>query len=114
MTLFDEAQPEEAQSAMCGQLPPKKNSITDFPMGTLVMVTAKNGTTWVGSVNGRAPGSHSKLIVEDIDRGPGYHEQSGTYKGVKVRGGWYRGENYSYGQEQVVHKNQLTEYVHQD
>ena len=51
----------------------------------------------------------SRVLVEVtcIDRGEGYDELNETYKGVKVRNGWRRGENRDFGHKDVTHINQL-------
>lgn len=54
--------------------------------------------------------NNSRVLVnvECIDRGEGYDEATGKYKGVKVKGGWYRGENRLFGVKEVAHIKILT------
>jgi hypothetical protein len=52
-------------------------------------------------------GSRTLFIVRDTDRGAGYNEHTGKYKGVFYPGGWMRGQNYDFGQEFTAHINQI-------
>jgi len=58
-------------------------------------------------------GSQTRVIIKDIDRGPGWDEASRSYKGVNVEHGWYRGENFAYGQEDVCHRKDLLPYKYE-
>jgi len=51
--------------------------------------------------------TRTKVEVTVLDRGKGYNEIKETYTGVKVKKGWYRGENREYGTKHVVHINEL-------
>ena len=55
----------------------------------------------------QAENSRVRFEVKDIDRGPGWSEAKQTYVGVKVRNGWYRGENYCFGEMYIIHKKNL-------
>jgi len=57
--------------------------------------------------------SRTKVLVKVLDKGKGFNEQSGTYKGVRISTGWYRGENREYGNIDIVHKNTL-KYLEDD
>lgn len=52
--------------------------------------------------------SRTKVLVRVIDRGPGYDHDKKRYRGVRTKGGWYRGENREYGTEHEVHHKDLT------
>lgn len=56
-----------------------------------------------------AENSRTMVVVKDIDRGEGWNENRKRYDGVKINKGWYRGANYSYGEEHTVHISQLFE-----
>ena len=63
----------------------------------------------LGKVSVDSVHKSSRVLVEVtcIDRGKGYNEITGTYKGVKIRTGWYRGENRDFGHKDIAHINQL-------
>lgn len=52
--------------------------------------------------------SRTRLIVSILDRGKGWSNEAGKYKGVRIKTGWYRGQNREYNNLDVVHKNTLT------
>lgn len=52
--------------------------------------------------------SRTKYIVKILERGPGWDSSTQNYKGVKVKSGWFRGENREFETEHIVHKNTLT------
>ena len=49
----------------------------------------------------------TKFLVKDIERGSGWDEQRKKYVGIKVNGGWMRGQNYEYGRKFEIHKKQI-------
>ena len=55
----------------------------------------------------RAERSRTKFVIRDIDKGKGWCDNTMTYKGIKVKKGWYLGKNYSYGEKLVVHQKTL-------
>lgn len=62
------------------------------------------GTVCVDKVHGN---TRTKVEVTVLERGEGYDEIKDTYTGVKVKRGWYRGENREYGTRHVVHISEL-------
>jgi hypothetical protein len=56
---------------------------------------------------GLIPRSRTIYLVESTDRGPGWDETSQSYKGVRNSVGWFRGENYMFGQQFRTHKKHL-------
>lgn len=78
----------------------------------------KYNHTQLGRVKiiGREEGTVTKLIVESIDRGPGFDKKTESFKGVKrtfikngeVCSNWNRGENREFGTQHVVHKKDLS------
>lgn len=68
----------------------------------------KNHTT-LGKVTVDSIHNDSRVMVNItvIDRGRGYDEISGSYKGVRIRTGWYRGENRQFGHKDVIHIKEL-------
>jgi hypothetical protein len=59
-------------------------------------------------VKNKIPKSRTKLSVEIIERGPGYNPILNKYTGVKSKSGWYRGQNYAYGDVKEVHRKELS------
>lgn len=54
----------------------------------------------------KVPKSRTKLEVKVVDRGSGYNVSKKRYTGIKLPGGWMRGENYEFGHvDEVHHKN---------
>lgn len=53
--------------------------------------------------------SRVKVNVQVIDKGRGFNEVKDRYTGVRIKTGWYRGENREYGHEDEVHIKDLTE-----
>ncbi len=68
-----------------------------------------NGEYWSTTVEilGFLLKSRTRVTVKDICRGPGWDEETQKYAGVKVPGGWYRGQNYGYSQQFVTHLKNL-------
>ncbi len=64
---------------------------------------------WKGQIVKMVEGSRTKVIVKDIERGPGWHEDTRSYKGVNIPNGWYRGQNHGYGDDIEVHIKYLNE-----
>lgn len=60
-------------------------------------------------VMSQVKGSRTKFICKDIDKGPGWDKDLRRYVGVNVPNGWYRGENYGYGDKVEYSKKYLTE-----
>lgn len=54
-------------------------------------------------VVGVVDNSRTKVLVSILDKGKGYNEKTGTYKGYKNSVGWMRGENREYGNVDEVH-----------
>jgi hypothetical protein len=69
-----------------------------------VKTHATLGKVTVDSINN---GSRVMVNITVIDRGKGYDEVSGTYKGVRIRTGWYRGENRQFGHKDTAHIKEL-------
>jgi len=65
----------------------------------------------LGIINGRIigfiEGSHTKVKIVDNDKGAGFDIKTETFKGVKTRSGWVRGENKGYNQEYIIHRKEL-------
>lgn len=53
--------------------------------------------------------SITKVVVKEIDRGQGYDETKEKYTGVKIRKGWFRGQNFDFGKTHEVHINDLSQ-----
>lgn len=51
--------------------------------------------------------SRTKYIVKCIDKGRGWSEKLQSYKGIRTKTGWFRGENREFDTEHIVHKNTL-------
>lgn len=62
------------------------------------------GKVSVDRVHGK---TRTKVEVTCLDRGEGWCDITETYKGVKFKGGWKRGQNHEFGTEHVVHINGL-------
>jgi len=61
----------------------------------------------VYKVIAKQPNSRTLLLLEDIDRGKGWCDATKKYVGVKTPNGWYRGQNYDYGNQIIRHKKHL-------
>lgn len=51
--------------------------------------------------------SRTKVEVTVIDRGAGWCPITETYKGVRFKGGWKRGQNHEFGSKHIVHINEF-------
>lgn len=97
----------------------------DIKSGLSVTVTERSGNTWTGILLHKLDRSNTKVIILDDQRGPGWNEIKQKYTGYVVKHGtgeiligrqtaiggsmtWMRGENHGYGQEHLLHIQQLT------
>jgi len=104
MTLFEQPQTNGTPP------PPKRLSISDIDNYDQVIVASNipGNKSWRGEIEERVEGSRTMLMVKDIDRGPGWDENTQSYKGVRTANGWYLGRNYDYGTIHPVHINRIT------
>lgn len=58
-------------------------------------------------IEGIVPGSWTKVIATVSDRGKGWNEFSQSYRGIRFKGGWSRGQNYMYGEKVEVHIKEI-------
>lgn len=63
----------------------------------------------LGKVSVDSVHNNSRVLVNItiMDRGKGYNEISGTYKGVRTKTGWYRCQNREFGNKDVTHIKHL-------
>ena len=73
-----------------------------------LLVSCKKYNIIKGRIINKLEHSYTKVYVKDIDRGPGWDENTQTYKGCKFKGGWGRGQNHGYGDEHIIHIKDLT------
>ena len=73
----------------------------------LVGKIKRHDTLGMVSIDSVHKSSRVMVEVTSLNRGDGYNEFTGTYKGVKVRNGWQRGENRDFGHKDIAHINQL-------
>ena len=82
--------------------------------GTEVTVQNEH-STWQGEIIKKVEGSHTKVIVQDTDCGPGWDETkqryTGCYRNGFTGGAWHLGKNYDFGTEHIVHINKLGNYI---
>jgi len=77
--------------------------------GEYVKVHIPGTTPWQGQIISKKPTSYTKVIVKDIERGPGWDHNSQSYKGYYpkgkgiVGGPWGRGQNSDFGKEFEIH-----------
>lgn len=63
---------------------------------------------------GLEPQSRTKVRIKDVDRGAGHNAALDRFTGIIIESGWYRGENYGYGDELICHRKRLALIEHPD
>lgn len=61
----------------------------------------------LGNVEVMEAKSRVKVMVKVLGRGPGWNEQKQKYTGVRIKTGWYRGENREFGTIHETHIDKL-------
>lgn len=63
----------------------------------------------MGKVKVTSAVENSRVLVnvEQIDRGPGYDKEKQKFTGVRIKTGWFRGENRDFGKTDVVNISEL-------
>ena len=85
----------------------------EIKKGIKVKVIENNNKVWIGEIIKMKKGSRTKVLIKDIERGPGWDAKRDEYVGLYCydKNGnflsWNRGENFGYGQISTVHINQL-------
>ena len=81
-----------------------------LPVGTVIIRARRSQRYFQPRYKVIGHEGRTKLILEDIYRGPGWDESKEKYVGIQKPGGWFRGQNYAFGQEMTIHVKELAKW----
>lgn len=82
----------------------------ELPIGSEITLARRSKRYFQRKYEVTGHEGRTKLILKDVYRGPGWDETLQKYVGVRTVLGWFRGQNYGYGEEMTIHVKEIAKW----